>query len=158
MSWSISTTPVSVTGNDPTATVEIDSTKTDPVKLAALEAILYGGENTDPRLPLPDEIAEIVGAVAVTVKLTSLTVGNLDLIPDFDPTVDIYTVKTTNAKDAVTATAETGATVSMTLNGSAFTSGSEATWEEGTNTIVAVVTKSGASSRAYVVTVTKESA
>lgn len=158
LSWSISTTPVPVTDKSPTSVAIIDSTKTDAAQLAELEDILYGTANSEARLPLPDEIAEIVGAIAVTVKLTNLTVGSLDLVPDFDPTTGIYTVKTPNASDVVTATPETGATVSMTINGSAFTSGSEATWDEGTNTIVAVVTKSGASSRAYVVTVTKESA
>jgi hypothetical protein len=68
LSWTISTTPVNVTGGKPTATVEIDSTKVDPTKLAALEAILYGtdgeqgAEGTAPRLPLPDEIATLVGS------------------------------------------------------------------------------------------------
>lgn len=60
-SWEISTTPVNVTGHSPTASVTIDSTKTDATKLAALEAILYGSEETEARLPLPDEIVEIVG-------------------------------------------------------------------------------------------------
>ena len=41
-SWEVKTTPVSVTGAKPTATLTIDSTKTTPEKMAALEAILYG--------------------------------------------------------------------------------------------------------------------
>ncbi|HEY5139582.1 MAG TPA: hypothetical protein VIJ25_09755, partial [Methylococcales bacterium] len=41
-SWVISTTPVPVTNYKPTATLTIDSTRVDPTKLAALEAILYG--------------------------------------------------------------------------------------------------------------------
>lgn len=60
-SWEISTTPVNVTGHSPTASVTIDSTKTNATKLAALEAILYGSEENEARLPLPDEIVEIVG-------------------------------------------------------------------------------------------------
>lgn len=63
-SWSVSTTPVNVAGMKPTATVEIDSTKVDPTKLAAIEKILYGDENADPRLPLPDEIKSIMEAAA----------------------------------------------------------------------------------------------
>lgn len=59
-SWEISTTPVSVEGMKPTATVTIDSTKADPTKLAELEKILYGSEDADPRLPLPDEIKTIM--------------------------------------------------------------------------------------------------
>lgn len=56
-SWEISTTPVSVTGHKPTASVEIDSTKVDPAKLAAFEKILFGSDTAAARLPLPDEVA-----------------------------------------------------------------------------------------------------
>lgn len=59
-SWEVTTTPVNVTGLKPTASVTIDSTKCDPTKLAALEAILYGGETEEARLPLPDEIATLM--------------------------------------------------------------------------------------------------
>lgn len=61
-SWEVSTTPVNVTGHKPTACVTIDSTKVDADKLAALEAILYGSESEEARLPLPDEIAELFAA------------------------------------------------------------------------------------------------
>lgn len=60
-SWEFTTTPVNVTGFKPTASITIDSTKVDKEKLAALEAILYGSESEEARLPLPDEIAEIMG-------------------------------------------------------------------------------------------------
>lgn len=63
-SWEVSTTPVNVTGHKPTASITIDSTKADATKLAALEAILYGTEEAEPRLPLPDEIATIMKAAA----------------------------------------------------------------------------------------------
>ena len=56
-SWEISTTPVSVTGHKPTASVEIDSTKVDAEKLAAFEKILFGSDTAAARLPLPDEVA-----------------------------------------------------------------------------------------------------
>ena len=59
-SWEVNTTPVNVTGKKPTATLIIDSTKADKAKLTALEAILYGAESTEPRLPLPDEIATLM--------------------------------------------------------------------------------------------------
>lgn len=55
-SWEISTTPVNVTGFKPTASVTIDSTKVDTTKLAEFEAILYGSESDEARLPLPDEL------------------------------------------------------------------------------------------------------
>lgn len=60
-SWELTTTPVVVDGYDPTATVVVNSTKTDAAKMKALEDILYGNTETEPRLPLPDEIADIVG-------------------------------------------------------------------------------------------------
>ena len=44
-SWEVSTTPVNVTGYKPTASMTIDSRTADPVKLQALENIIYG---TDP--------------------------------------------------------------------------------------------------------------
>ena len=61
-SWEISTTPVSVTGHKPTASVEIDSTKVDAGKLAAFEKILFGSEEAAARLPLPDEVATLFAA------------------------------------------------------------------------------------------------
>lgn len=63
-SWEASTTPVNVPGYKATALVTIDSTKVDSDKMAALEDILYGGEDADARLPLPAEVAELVGTAA----------------------------------------------------------------------------------------------
>lgn len=60
-SWEVNTTPVAVTGYKPTASLVIDSTKVAADKLASLEAILYGSETDEARLPLPDEIATLIG-------------------------------------------------------------------------------------------------
>ena len=65
MSWEIKTTPVAVNGFQPTAYVEIDSTKAKAENLAKLEAILYGSEEAAPRLPLPDEVASIMNEEVV---------------------------------------------------------------------------------------------
>lgn len=62
LSWEFTTTPVEVADAKPTASITIDSTKADKTKLAALEKILYGSEETDPRLPLPDEIKTLMTA------------------------------------------------------------------------------------------------
>lgn len=62
MSWEFSTTPVEVTGAEPTASIEINSLNVDADKLAAFETILYGTGDTDARLPLPDEVAELLAA------------------------------------------------------------------------------------------------
>ena len=61
-SWEFSTTPVNVTGFKPTANIVIDSTKANPEKLAALEKILYGDTDVEPRLPLPNEVAQVMSA------------------------------------------------------------------------------------------------
>lgn len=68
-SWEITTTPVNVPGYKPTASLTIDSTKVDKEKLKALEEILYGKDSdtedangVDPRLPLPDEVIELMKA------------------------------------------------------------------------------------------------
>lgn len=60
-SWEVTTTPVEVEGFKPTATITIDSTKVDAEKLAALEAVLYGSDEEEAKLPLPAEIISIVG-------------------------------------------------------------------------------------------------
>ena len=68
LSWEVTTTPVNVEGFKPTASLTIDSTKANATDLATLEGILYGtaagAEGTpaavEPRLPLPDEVAEIM--------------------------------------------------------------------------------------------------
>lgn len=56
-SWDLTTSPEMVTGFLPTATIVIDSTKVDALSLEAFEKILFGDVDTDPRLPLPDEVA-----------------------------------------------------------------------------------------------------
>lgn len=61
-SWELTTTPVAVNGFKPTASITIDSTKVEEGKLAALEAVLYGSESEEARLPLPDEIATLMAA------------------------------------------------------------------------------------------------
>lgn len=60
-SWEISTTPVNIEGFKPTANITIDSTKIEADKLAALEAVLFGSNDKEARLPLPDEIITIIG-------------------------------------------------------------------------------------------------
>ena len=61
-SWEIKTTPVNVTGHKPTALLTIDSTKVDKAKLTKIEEILYGKDEVEARLPLPDEIIQILQA------------------------------------------------------------------------------------------------
>lgn len=58
-SWEVTTTPVSVPGFDPTATLVIDSSEVDSEALGLLEAILYGQGAIAARLPLPEEVFEL---------------------------------------------------------------------------------------------------
>ena len=59
-SWEVTTTPVDVEGFKPTASLVIDSTKVEAEKLAAIEAVLYGTETEEARLPLPNEVLQII--------------------------------------------------------------------------------------------------
>lgn len=68
-SWEIDSTPVPVKGKKATATVVIDTSKVSKAAMEKLEAALYGTETTDPYLPLPDEILELVESAAVTVTI-----------------------------------------------------------------------------------------
>lgn len=59
-SWELTTTPVAVTGHKPTSLVTIDSTKVGDAKMKLLEDKLYGTEQDEPTLLLPDEIATLL--------------------------------------------------------------------------------------------------
>lgn len=64
-SYEITTNPIAVTAIEnarPTAIITIDSKKTDATKLAALEKILYGSDDEEARLPLPDEVINTLKA------------------------------------------------------------------------------------------------
>lgn len=60
LSWEVTCTPVNVNGFKPTSCITINSTTADPEKLSALEAILFGSEDSEARLPLPDEVATLM--------------------------------------------------------------------------------------------------
>lgn len=84
-SWELTTTPVSVNNMKPTASVTIDSTKVDPDKLKILEGILYGNESENPRLPLPDEIAEIFKEEIRTLEATPSVINGASGVSVTDP-------------------------------------------------------------------------
>lgn len=90
------------------------------------------------------------------VNLSALTIGSISLDPTFVAGTTAYTAETSNATNAITATAaDENAGVSITVNGDSLTNGSSATWEDGENTVVIIVTNGG-SSKTYTVIVTKE--
>lgn len=69
-SWELTTTPVEVTGHKKTASVTIDTTKftTEDAKkkLKTLEDKLFGSENEEPTLLMPDEIIKLIGTNVVS--------------------------------------------------------------------------------------------
>ena len=72
LSWECSTTPVTFPGFNPTAHIEIDSTKVDSEKLKELEDLIYGKDATtdpvaaatNPTMPLPADLVRIFGQPA----------------------------------------------------------------------------------------------
>jgi len=84
-SWELTTTAVDVPGSKPSATITIDSTKVPAAKLAEIEAILYGSGATDPRLPLPAEIASIMSGTNTAVTAAA---------PSYNATTKVITIPT----------------------------------------------------------------
>jgi hypothetical protein len=90
-SWTLSTTPVDVPGNNPatgkpfkpTATLTIDSTKVDATALAALEDQLYGTAGGDARLPLPAEVIALFAGTVIAVTTQA---------PTYNAASDIITI------------------------------------------------------------------
>jgi len=66
-SWEVTTTPVAMTGQKPTATLVVDSTKASSSSLLALEELLYGTSGTDPQLPLPDDVMALFAGTVIEV-------------------------------------------------------------------------------------------
>lgn len=90
--------------------------------------------------------------------LSGLTIGSLTLTPSFDPKVTEYAATTENATNTITATAEDGVNISITVNGNAHTNGQPATWSDGANTVNILASAEGKTSTLYEVTVTKQGA
>lgn len=59
-SWELSTVPVPVDGFSPTASLVIDASKVDEGKMALLEDALFGDEQNEAKLLLPNEIMEML--------------------------------------------------------------------------------------------------
>lgn len=93
-----------------------------------------------------------VTALAEAV-LSDITIGSLTLTPTFDPATDTYTTTTTNASDAVSATAAAGVDVTIEANSVEIASGDEVTWVPGDNTVTITATN-GVDTKTYTVTVT----
>ena len=69
-SWEVSTNPENVTGQKPTSLITIDSREADAEKLKQLETMLYGGDETEPKLPSPDQVIALFGATGTSLNPT----------------------------------------------------------------------------------------
>jgi len=63
--WEVSTTPVDVPGLKPAASFVIESDKCTKEQLEEFETLLYGDDDTEPRLPTVEEIINIFADVVV---------------------------------------------------------------------------------------------
>lgn len=59
-SWSISSTPVVVPGHKPTSVITIDSTQVEATKLQKVLDAIYGTDDADAYLPLPEKVIELL--------------------------------------------------------------------------------------------------
>jgi hypothetical protein len=87
-SWGVSTTPVevgTVLGHayKPTSIIKVSSVGTDPVKLATLEAYLYGTVSDDPMLPSPADVITIMASTLTSATPTA---------PTYNSSTDIITI------------------------------------------------------------------
>lgn len=89
-SWAFNTTPVSVTDLRPTSLITIDSNTIDAAALAALEDLLYGTVGTDPSLPLPDALIDLIDGTALASNV--VVAGDVDSI-DITGTTTNYLFK-----------------------------------------------------------------
>lgn len=65
-SWSINSTPTSVTGRSPLSLLTVDSSKAFSANLTALNTLLYGQVAANPQLPTPDAVLALMRATTVT--------------------------------------------------------------------------------------------
>lgn len=65
--WTLSTRPVKIPGMRPSSHFVIDSSLSVPEALAELEAILYGTEDTVPRMPTIEELLDIFERNAILI-------------------------------------------------------------------------------------------
>ena len=128
-SWEMNSTPVSVTGLKPTSVITISSEDFTEAQMSALEDILYGDANNDPRLPLPDEVISLMGSNVYEISLdkanATLSVGkNLKLNASVSPSGTTVTWTSSDSEKAsvsngtVTAVATGTATITATITDS----------------------------------------
>jgi hypothetical protein len=112
-SWSLTTTPVSVSGFKPTAVLTIDSTKVSAAGLTVLENALYGTGGSNARLPLPDEVLAMFTGTVTSVTATAPTATAAGLITI--PTVTGITYRRADTNAVVTGTVQIPGSIGSSL-------------------------------------------
>lgn len=90
-SWEITTTPVPVTGFNPTALIVVDSTLVDSAALTSLEALLYG-DTLAATLPMPDEVLALFPKVGTSTGATAGVPGSWTPV-DSTPPVSVIALQ-----------------------------------------------------------------
>ena len=106
----------------------------------------------------PGFLTQATSPGAGQTVLTSLTLSSGTLNPAFSAAVTSYTATVPNATNAISVTPTAANSLTLTVNGSAVSSGSPApiVLAEGANTIVVNVANSAGQSAEYTITVTRE--
>ena len=90
----------------------------------------------------------------MTATLSALAIGSRTLSPTFSANTHVYTTTTTSTSDNVSATAATGVTKQLFVNGVERPFGAT-TWQAGQNTVIVITSYDGIARETYTVTVTK---
>lgn len=98
-SWELTSIPSATPGYPPTTHITIDSTNTDPLRLKAMEDLLYGTNTGEPRLPAIDELTSLFD------KYNSLVITDngdgtwtaVDLVDNYITMLDATTFQIDNA-------------------------------------------------------------
>lgn len=70
-SWAFTTTPIQVEGFKPTSYFVFDSTKVPAATMKALEDMVYGTAEKEPKIPSPTEILELIKDITTTTTTTT---------------------------------------------------------------------------------------
>lgn len=81
LSWTIDAVPPRSNTHRPSAHYIFDSTTTDPTALAIIESYLYGTDTSDPRLPIFEELIDIIIVGELTLIIPDSVGGLAELVP-----------------------------------------------------------------------------
>ena len=115
------------------------------VDISGLQPASYKVTQVDGRTPSSD------------ATLSSLSLGNAKLTPQFTAETETYAASTTNVTNVVNAVpANAGAVIKVLVNDVEINNGTSAEWKDGENTVKVIVTaEDDATTKTYTVTVTK---